>query len=176
MIMRIRPTDSGTFSHSGRFDDPDYGRSDDGMDELRSFLEAVLHHHLVAGHLRGLFHILIGRRIAKADGTLVSAGITWRELANLLKELRFDPDLAKAFDADPDEIAPRDRQRFWYSVIALARPDSAEAYADAEVLAVRLKPLGYHVAIATNVPTPTRPKSPPPPKRPESRMPKGKKK
>jgi len=175
MIMRILPNEPATLTIPSRFDDIGHGRSDDGMDELRRFLETAQHHRLVAGHLRGLFHIVIGRRIVKADGTLVSAGITWRELANLLKELRFDPDLAKEFDADSEDVAPRDRQRFWYSVIALAHPDSAEAFADAELLAARLKPLGYQVAIATSTPSPTKPKSPPP-KAPESRIPKGKKK
>src|SRR5436309_2270353 len=124
--------------------DPDRGRSS-GMDGLREFLEQVRERNLAAGHLRGLFHVAIGRRITTTAGNLISAGATWRELAALLKLLRFDKDLVTEVGADPDELAPRDRQRYWYSAIALARPDSPEAIADAEKLIPLLKPLGYVV-------------------------------
>src|SRR5687767_15881564 len=98
----------------GRLDDPERGRSL-GMDGLREFLEAVREHGLVAGNLRGLFHVAIGRRISRPDGTVVSAGVTWRELANLLKGIRFDKDLVSEVGGNPEELSPRDRQRFWYS-------------------------------------------------------------
>lgn len=124
--------------------DPDRGRSS-GMDGLRELLEQVRDKNLAAGHLRGLFHIAIGRRVTTTAGALVSAGATWRELAALLKLLRFDKELVTEVGADPDELAPRDRQRFWYAAIALARPDSPEAIADAEKLIPLLKPLGYVV-------------------------------
>jgi hypothetical protein len=125
--------------------DPDRGRSS-GMDGLRELLEQVRERNLAAGHLRGLFHVAIGRRITTTAGQLVSAGATWRELAALLKLLRFDKDHVTEVGADPDELAPRDRQRYWYSAIALARPDSPEALADAEKLIPLLKPLGYVVS------------------------------
>lgn len=126
----------------GRHDDPERGRSL-GMDGLREFLDAVRGHGLVAGNLRGLFHVAIGRRISRPDGTVVSAGVTWRELANLLKGMRFDKDLVAEVGGDPEELSPRDRQRFWYSAIALSRPDSPEAHAQADRLAAVVKPLGF---------------------------------
>ncbi len=36
------------------------------MDGIREFLEAVRDNGLAAGHLRGLFHVAIGRRISRA--------------------------------------------------------------------------------------------------------------
>src|SRR5688572_28988373 len=99
-------------------DHPDSGRRL-GMDELRTFLEAVRQRGLVAGRLRGLFNITIGRKITKSDGTLVSAGVTWRELASLLKLVRYEKELVAEVGANPEELAPRDRQRFWYTAIAI---------------------------------------------------------
>lgn len=127
--------------------DLDRGRSQ-GMDEIRLFLDAARDNNLVAGHFRGLLHIAIGRKVTRADGTVVSAGLTWRELAGWLKILRFDRELVRELGADPDELAPRDRERFWYSAIAAAKVDSREAVADADVLVGRLKPLGYVVGPA----------------------------
>lgn len=128
------------------------------MDAIRDFLEAVRSSGLAAGHFRGLLHVAIGRKVTKADGTVVSTGLTWRELAALLKLLRFDKDLVREVGADPDDLAPRDRQRFWYSAIALAHVDSAAALADAEKLAAALKEHGYVVG-----PPPARSASPPAP-------------
>ncbi len=137
------------------------------MDGLRDFLEAVRQHGLIEGNLRGLFHILIGRRITKADGTVISTGLTWRQLANLLKTLRFEPELVAQVGADPDSLAPRDRQRFWYSAIALAKPDSPEARAEADRLAAAIKPLGY--VIGPGPAAAGRPAAPPkPPAEPEA--------
>ena len=115
------------------------------MADIRDLLEAVRDGGQAAAHFRGLLHIAIGRRVTTAGGELVSAGVTWRELAVWLKQLRFDTDLVKQFGADPDTLAPRDRNRFWYSAIAAARVDSAEAFADAEQLIGGLKELGYVV-------------------------------
>jgi hypothetical protein len=118
------------------------------MDGIREFLDTVRSLGLAASNFRGLLHITIGRKVSKADGTVVSTGLTWRELSALLKLLRFDKDLVREIGADPDELAPRDRQRFWYSAIALAHVDSAEALADAEQLASALKAHGYVVGPA----------------------------
>jgi hypothetical protein len=118
------------------------------MDGIRAFLEAVRDHGLVPGRLRGLFHIAIGRRVTTGDGTVVSAGITWRDLSALLKDLRFDKNLAAEVGADPDELSPRDRQRFWYSVIALAQPNGSQAIKEAEQIIAKLGPLGYAVGPA----------------------------
>src|SRR5947208_5751641 len=51
-----------------------------GMDGLQAFLEEVRQHGLAVGNLLGLLHILIGRRITRTDGTLISPGQTWREV------------------------------------------------------------------------------------------------
>jgi hypothetical protein len=149
----------------GRHDDPESGRSL-GMDGLREFLDAVREHGLVAGNLRGLFHVAIGRRITRLDGTVISTGVTWRELANLLKGMRFDKELVAEVGGDPEELSPRDRQRFWYSAITLSRPDSQEAQTQADRLAAAVKSLGFVIgpppsAGGRQSPTPeTKPKPP----------------
>lgn len=115
------------------------------MDGIRDLLEAARTNGLIAGHLRGLLHIAIGRTISKPDGTKISSGITWRALAALLKALRFDPELGREVGADSDTLSPRDRERYWYAVIGLARVDSAEAVADAEKLVAPLAKLDFVV-------------------------------
>jgi hypothetical protein len=116
------------------------------MDGIRDLLEAARASGLVAGRLRGLLHVAIGRTVTRPDGTRLSAGVTWRELAGLFKALRFDPELGREVGADPDTLSPRDRERYWYAVIALARPDGPEALAQAEQLVGPLKDLGFVVA------------------------------
>jgi hypothetical protein len=126
------------------------------MDGTRELLEAVRDQGLAAGRFRGLLHIAIGRKLTRPDGTVVSTGATWRELAGLLKQLRFDKELVRELGVDPDALAPRDRQRFWYSAIGLGRVDSPEALAEAERLVGPLKDLGFIVG-----PSPSA--APPPP-------------
>jgi hypothetical protein len=116
------------------------------MDGIRDLLEAARTNGLVAGRFRGLLHIAIGRTITKPDGTKLSAGLTWREIATLLKTLRFDTELGREVGADPETLSPRDRERYWYAVIALAHVDSADAVAEAEKLVAPLKDLGYVIA------------------------------
>ncbi len=116
------------------------------MEGIRDLLEAARTNGLVAGRFRGLLHIAIGRTVTKPDGTKLSAGITWREVAALLKALRFDPELGREVGADPDTLSPRDRERYWYAVIGLAHVDGAEAVAEAEQLVAPLKGLGYTIA------------------------------
>lgn len=118
------------------------------MDSLRELLEAVRERDEFRGRFRGLLHILVGRRIVRADGTLVSSGTTWRDLAALLKKLRWDREAVRQLNVDPGELAPRDRERFWYSAIARAGIDSPEALADAEQLVQPLRDLGYVVGAA----------------------------
>ena len=115
------------------------------MDGTRELLEAVRDNGLAAGRFRGVLHIAIGRKVTRPDGSEVSSGVTWRELSGLLKLLRFDKDLVRELGADPESLAPRDRQRFWYSAIALGRVDSPEAMAEAERLVAPLKDLGFIV-------------------------------
>jgi hypothetical protein len=115
------------------------------MEGIRDLLAMARDDGLAAARFRGLLHIAIGRRVTKPNGTVISNGVTWRELAALLKDLQFDRNLARSFGADPTALAPRDRERFWYSVIALARVDSTEASAEADALAGDLKRRGLVV-------------------------------
>ena len=118
------------------------------MEGMQEFLSTVRERGLAAGRLRGLFHILIGRRISKTDGTVVCSGMTWRELADHLKDAKFDKELAAEVGAEPEELSPRDRKRYWYSAIALAKPDSPEALAQVELLIPELLKIGYEVGPA----------------------------
>jgi hypothetical protein len=122
------------------------------MDGVRELFEAAREKNLVAGRFRGLLHIAIGRTVARPDGTKLSAGLTWREVAALLKLLRYDTELGREAGADPETLSPRDRERYWYAVIALARVDGAEALAEAEALIGPLKSLGFVVAPSAGAP------------------------
>lgn len=126
------------------------------MDAIKPFLDTVRDKNLAAGRLRGFFRAAIGRRIALADGTVLSTGLTWRQLAAALKNSRFDKDLVRELGADPDTLAPRDRERFWYSAIGLAQVNSSEARVQADSLAIALKPHGILIG-----PDPLAPQSPP---------------
>jgi hypothetical protein len=102
-------------------------------------------HALERGHTLGLFQLLIGRQIHSADGTAVASGLSWREVAALLKKVRWDKDGVVDLGLDPAALPPRDRQHYWYAAISKARVDSAEARQAGDVLAALLKPLGYLV-------------------------------
>lgn len=144
------------------------------MDTMRELLEAVRTAGLATGKFRGLLHIAIGRTVTKSDGTKVSAGVTWRELASVLKTLRYDPELGREAGADPDTLSPRDRERYWYAVIALAHVDSAEARTEADQLVAPLKAAGFVVAPAAGASAPEKPR--PAVKKVEKTDEKGKKK
>ena len=150
------------------------------MEGIRDLLEAARTNGLVAGRFRGLLHIAIGRTVSKPDGTKLSAGLTWREIANLLKVLRFDPELGREVGADPDTLSPRDRERYWYAVIALARVDTADVVAEAEKLVGPLKALGFVVAPSAAAPPakakPATAKEKPKAEKPEEKPAPGKKK
>jgi hypothetical protein len=115
------------------------------MDALTELLTELKKSGQTQGHFLGMLHVLIGRRVTRQDDTLVSAGVSWRELANLLKKLRWDPDAAAELKLNPDELPPRDRERYWYSAIVRARVDTAEAQAAGDRFALVLKKKGYKV-------------------------------
>ena len=119
-----------------------------GMDALREFLEDLKRQEATRQHFRGLLHILIGRRITKADGTVISNGMTWRELAVLFKKVRWDKHFASQVGLNPEELPPRDRERYWYTIIARAGVDSAPVKEDADRLAEILRQKGYLVSPA----------------------------
>jgi|SRR6516165_4654407 len=111
------------------------------MDALREFLEDV---KLPAqGNFLGLLHLLIGRRIKKADTIIISNGLTWRELAALLKKVHWSIECVRELGLDPEKLAPRDRHRFWYTAIAQAGVDSQKATQAGEQLADTLRKQGY---------------------------------
>jgi hypothetical protein len=115
------------------------------MDPLREFLEAVRTQGTARGHFRGLLHLLIGRRISRPDGEVVSEGLTWRAAAALLKKHRWDREDVRELGLDPADLPPRDREKFWYAAITRAGVVSPEASADADALVKPLKALGYEV-------------------------------
>lgn len=122
------------------FPSPERG---EGMDELRVFLDEVKRQGLADGHFLGLLHVLIGRRLETTTGRLLSSGLTWRAVADLLKRVRWDKDAVTELGLDPALLTPRDRERYWYQAIARARVDSPEARQQAAELASQLPPLGY---------------------------------
>jgi len=119
-----------------------------GMEGLREFLEKVRQNQLVRGHFRALLHVAIGRRISRSDGTLLSGGVTWRQLSELLRLLRWDKELVRELGLNPDDLPPRDRQRYWYAAIVAARVDAPDARELGDDLAKRVAPLGFAVGPA----------------------------
>ena len=115
------------------------------MDRLRRLLELLQEQGTARGNLRGLLHLLIGRRLVLADGTAVSGGLTWREAAALLKRVRWDREAVREFGLDPDALPPRDRQRFWYAAISQAGVDTPAAVAAGDQLAQAVVAIGYVV-------------------------------
>ena len=116
-----------------------------GMDQLREFLEAVRKQGTAGGNLRGLLHVLIGRRITLEDGELVSGGMTWRELAGALKKHRWDREAVRDLGLDPANLPPRDREKFWYAAIGQAGVATPAATAAGDQLVAPLRTLGYVV-------------------------------
>jgi hypothetical protein len=115
---------------------------------LREFLTMLKEQGQAQGNFLGLLHVLIGRRLVAADGTVVSEGVSWREAAALLKRVRWDPEAARELGLDPKTLPPRDRQRYWYQAIARAAVDSAAAVQAADRLAEGLRAAGYTVGLA----------------------------
>jgi len=111
------------------------------MDALRDFLEEVKHH--AQGNFLGLIHLLIGRRLKKTDGSTISNGLTWRDLAAYLKKVHWNTGCVRELGIEPEELAPRDRQRFWYTAITRAQVDSPQARQAGENLAEVLRKKGY---------------------------------
>ncbi len=118
------------------------------MDQLQEFVEAVRSLGATRDRLLGMLHILVGRRIDRADGVQLSTGLNWRQAAGLLKLTRWDPGSVAELRIDPSTLPIRDRQRFWYSVISLADIASPVAIAAGNRLAEALLPVGYVIGPA----------------------------
>jgi hypothetical protein len=116
------------------------------MDALREFLDDLKGQKNTSRHFLGLLHLLIGRCISRQDGTVVSNGMTWRELAVQLKRLRWEPEAAGQLGLEIQDLPVRDRERFWYAVISRAGVTSDKAREDAERLADILRKKGYVVS------------------------------
>jgi len=115
------------------------------MEALSTLLEQIKKQGLAEGNLLGFFQVLIGRRITGPKGTVLSTGLSWRDLSNWLKKNRWDPELVRELGLDPDQLPPKDRQRFWYSAITKAGVDSAAATRAGDQFAQKLEALGYQV-------------------------------
>jgi hypothetical protein len=115
------------------------------MEGLREFLEAVRQNQLARGHFRALLHVAIGRRITRSDGTVLSNGVTWRQLSELLRLIRWDKELVREIGLNPDDLPPRDRQRYWYAAILAAKVDSAEARAAGDAYVRLAAKLGFAI-------------------------------
>lgn len=118
------------------------------MDGVREFLDDVQKHHRAKGLFLGLLNILIGRRITRADGSLISSGMTWRDVATLLRLTRWDPEAVRELSLDPESLPVRDRQRYWYSAIAQAQVGSETATQAGDRLASNLRKAGFVIGPA----------------------------
>ena len=118
------------------------------MDALQAFLGELKHLKVADHHFLGMLHILIGRKVTREDGSPVSSGMTWRDLAAALKKARWNKDSATHLGLEFEKLAPRDRERFWYLVIARAGVDSEKSRQDADKLAKLLRTHGYVVGAA----------------------------
>jgi hypothetical protein len=118
------------------------------MDRLRQLLEDIKQRDLARGNFLGLLNVLIGRRVALEDGTPISGGLSYRELAALLKRVRWEREAVAELGVEPSSLAPRDRERYWYQAIVQARVDSPQASAAGDTLAEQLRAAGYDIGPA----------------------------
>jgi hypothetical protein len=116
------------------------------MDVLRELLSDLQRHGYARTNFLGMLNVLIGREIRAADGALLSPGLTWRVLADLLKRVRWDPEAVRELGLAPEALPPRDRQRYWYQAIARARVDSEQATQAGDRFARVLRSAGYAVS------------------------------
>jgi hypothetical protein len=114
------------------------------MDALSTLLDVLKNNGQTKGAFLGFLNVLIGRTIARGK-VVVTKGLTWRELAGWLKKVRWDPEAVRELGLDPDDLPPRDRQRYWYAAITLAKIDSTVAQQAGDRFAAVLGGLGYEV-------------------------------
>jgi hypothetical protein len=114
------------------------------MDALSTLLDVLKNDGQIQGNFLGFLNVLIGRTITR-DKVIVAKGLTWRELAGWLKKVRWDPEAVRELGLDPDDLPPRDRQRYWYAAIAHAKVDGPAAQKAGDKFAAVLGGLGYEV-------------------------------
>lgn len=110
---------------------------------LREFLLDLKTHGHAQGNFLGMLHLLIGRRLARKDGTPICQGLAWRDAAAWLKKVRWDKEAVRELNLDPAELPPRERERYWYTAIARAGVDSDKAILAGDKLAEKLSEQGY---------------------------------
>lgn len=115
------------------------------MDALAALLDQVKKRGLARNTFLGFLHVLIGRKITTEEGEPVSDGLTWRELAGQLKKMRWPIADVAELGLDPEELPPKDRQRFWYTALLRAGVDSPKAREEGDRFAERLNNLGYRI-------------------------------
>jgi hypothetical protein len=113
---------------------------------LYEFLEDVRQRGYAQGNFLGFLNVVIGRRIERPPGTIISTGITWRTLAHVLKKLRWDTGAVRELGIDPKALPPRDRIRFWYAAITQAEVDSDKANQAGNRLAKSLQANEYVIS------------------------------
>jgi hypothetical protein len=116
--------------------------------DLREFLGDLKRQGYGQGNFLGLLNVVIGRRVQGPDGTEISAGVTWRVLAELLTKVRWDKEAVRDLGVDPATLSPRDRTRYWFQGMALAHLDSDEAQRAGDRLAATLAKAGYVIGPA----------------------------
>src|SRR5689334_20140352 len=116
------------------------------MDVLRDFLAELKRHGYAQDNFLGMLNVLIGRQITDLSGTIISSGVTWRVLADLLKRLRWDREAVRELGLDPTALPPRDRQRYWYQAIARAGVDSEQAMEAGDRFAEVLRSAGHGIS------------------------------
>jgi hypothetical protein len=116
------------------------------MEVLREFLNDLKRHGYAQGNFLGMLHVLIGRQIRTGDGRIITRGLTWRALAELLKKVRWPREAVGELGLDPSLLAPRNRQRFWYQAIAQAQVGSQPAAEAGDRFAEVLRSAGYLVS------------------------------
>jgi hypothetical protein len=115
------------------------------MKPLNDFLAKVRQAQVPPGCFLGFLHVLIGKTLVTREGTLVSRGITWRELAARFRQARLDKDLVKELGVDPAQLPPRDREAYWFEALRRAQISSPQAQNQAAQLVSWLEKLGYEV-------------------------------
>jgi hypothetical protein len=113
------------------------------MDGLRELLSDLKRQGYAKGNFLGLLNVVIGRRIQKKNGPLISDGVTWRELAEFLQRVRWPKEAVRDLGLDPDTLPPRNRRRYWYAAISQAGIASEQATQAGNQLARVLHTAGY---------------------------------
>src|SRR5262249_43330009 len=113
------------------------------MDARLELLNQIKREGWAHGNFLGLLNVLIGRRIERENGTVISTGVTWRELAALLKKVRWDKDVATELSLEGVTLPPREREKYWYAVIVHAGVGLPRAIEAGNQLAEKLRKAGF---------------------------------